>query len=207
AQFKTTGKQESVQELDCVMNSPLLFGLLDNFQEDRYYQVLDIMPASNQLLQYFSAFHSKLYLPACYRLLQSISPELLASEEKLNLAVLKMLDLEDNITGSLDLILLWDLPNYLDKDILQAFIQNLLSYCSRETLLHIYIYTREKMPVNSGLYQFQVDNRILVKHESQQMTRCPMYYQELLQKLLSPFMVERGILLSNGMQEYLLKRP
>jgi len=32
-----------------------------------------------------------------------------------------------------------------------------------------------------------------------------MYYQELLHKLLSPFRIERGMLLANGLQEYILR--
>ena len=147
-----------------------------------------------------------MYLPSCRDALQGICLEELDTEHKLNRALIKILGFRKQDKISLDLLLLWDLPNYLDGKVLRAIIEYLLPHCSDDAILHIYIHTRERMPVKPGTYTIGSSNKVCVKRNSSEKTQSPMYYKESLQKALSPFLVQRGVLLSNGVQEYLLKR-
>lgn len=187
------------------MNSPLLFQLLQSLAEEGYYQFLDITPATPGLLDYFSQYHCKLYLPGCINELWRMTAEELDTPHKLNRALVGSLGLYRNNKAKLDVILLWDLPNYLDKQILSGLIEYLLPHTANTVYLHCYIYTRQEMPASPGRYQFTPENKMWVEHPSEQMIACPAYYQEVLHKLLHPFVVHRSILLSNGLQEYILK--
>lgn len=187
------------------MNSPLLFQLLQGLPEEGYYQFLDITPATPGLLDFFSQYHCKLYLPGCVNELWQMKAEDLDTPHKLNRALVNSVGLYRNNKAQLDVLLLWDLPNYLDKQILSGLIEYLLPHTTNTVCLHSYIYTRQEMPASPGRYQFTSDSKMWVEQQSQQTIPCPAYYQEVLHKLLKPFVVHRSILLSNGLQEYILK--
>mgnify|MGYP000116712367 CR=1 FL=1 len=194
------------QQTGYAMNSPLLFSLLDKFSENTYYEILDVNPANQFQLDYFSRVHCKLYLPGSGQQLLALSPDEYDTEMKINRALVKNLQLYKNKKAHLNLIMLWDLPNYLDTHLLSALIQFLMPHAQNDVMLHIYIQTRETMPEQPGHYIFQGDNKIWVENNSTNMKPCPMFYKEMLQKILTPFAVQKGVLLSNGLQEYLLKR-
>jgi len=198
--------EEPVQEAGRAIKSPLLFDLFGNFSEERYFQLLDIQPVSGQFIEHFSSLHCKLYLPGCSESLLSLNMDDLDTDTKLNRALVKNLGLKKQSKASLSLILLWDLPNYLDANLLHTLIQYLLPHCTDDVKLHAYIHTRGQMPAEPGVYQLQSDGKIAITLKDQQTSSSPMYYQETLQKTLSPFLVQRSILLSGGMQEYLLQR-
>ena len=191
------------------IKSPLLFDLLGKYSDESYYQILDVMPANRRLIDYFSWLHCKLFLPGCHESLLSLKIDELDTETKLNRALIKNLGFKKQSKATLSLVLLWDLPNYLDASLLQDLIEYLLPHCAEDVMLHAYIHTREHMPEKPGIYQLQRDNMVAVMNrERSNGPTCisPMYYQETLQKNMSPFLVQRSILLSGGMQEYLLQR-
>lgn len=194
------------QESGCIINSPLLSAIVDGFLEQDYIEILDTMPASSQLIDLFSACHCKLYLPACHLTLTELRLQQLDTETKLNKALTKSIGLRKQNKAGLRLILLWDLPNYLQANTLRALIQYLVPHCSANVILHTYIHTRENMPATPGLYRLQRDKRVAVEQSDTQTCPSPMYYQEALQKAMSPFIVKKGILLSSGMQEYIMQR-
>ena len=198
--------EEPVHEAGRVIKSPLLSDLFGNFSEDKYFQLLDMQPVCGQFIEHFSALHCKLYLPGCSESLLLLKADNLDTDTKLNRAFVKNLGLKKQSKAFLSLILLWDLPNYLDANLLHALIQYLLPHCTDDVKLHAYIHTRGQMPSEPGIYQLQSDGKIAITRKGNQTCESPMYYQETLQKTLSPFLVQRSILLSGGMQEYLLQR-
>jgi len=193
------------QETDCVINSPLLSSLMSDYAEQDYFEILDLMPASGQFIDLFSAHHCKLYLPGCHAALSALNLDALDSENKLNSAFINSLGFKQQNKAALNLILLWDLPNYLEARLLQALVQYLLPHCAAKVMLHTYIHTREQMPVTPANYKLQNDRRVAVEQTNTQTCLSPMYYQESLQKAMSPFLVQRGILLSGGMKEYIMR--
>ena len=200
--------QEFKQEAGFAMRSPLLFGSLKNLSEENRYEFLDIMPASQGMLDYFSQRHCKLYLPACIRKLYALNTEELDTTDKLHHAFKNTLELEKHSQVNLNLIMLWDLPNFLDKGVLAGLIEYLLSYVHERVVLHTYIYTKRLMPVLPGHFYFIKDgngeDRVWFENKYEVTRKCPVYYQEVLQKSMYPFQVQRSILLSNGLQEYTL---
>ena len=199
--------EEPGEDADRSKKSPLLFDVFGNFSENSFFEILDVMPAYSQLIEQFSSLHCKLYLPGCDKSLFSLNMDEQDTDAKLNRALIKTLGFKRQNKASLNLVLLWDLPNYLDTNLLRALVQYLLPHCADDVMLHTYIHTREQMPVTPGIYQLQSDRKVSrVNKNAGQTCLSPMYYQETLQKTLSPFLVQRSILLSGGMQEYLLQR-
>lgn len=200
-------RQLAEQEERYSINSPLLFGVLAALDPEKRIEVLELSPANPELIEYFNQYHCKLYLPACRDELLELAGGNEEDENKppLDVEIRSCLLTGTAISKPLDLILLWDLPNYLDKRVLPVLFSQLARFSERDTVLHIYIHTRQSMPDRPADYRLMPDHRIMAKMPSQWNTDCPMYYQELLHKVMAPFRVVRGMLLSNGLQEYILR--
>ena len=189
-----------------LMNSPLLFELLQDVQEAGYFQLLDIMPATAGLVEAFADQHCKLFLPGCLPALTDLQNSEELTEQQLRRRLRNAIGLQKGDNAILDVLLLWDLPNYLNPVLLSGLIDTLLSHTQHGTRLHCYIHTRASMPAESGVYTFTPGAKIWVEQQTEQSRTSPAYYQEALHKHLAPFVVERSILLSNGLQEYVLRR-
>lgn len=198
--------QGNGQESHYHLNSPLLFAALTALDPEIRVDVLDLTPAMPEHLDYFRDYAVRLELPGCdTELLKNREEEELESGKLIRL--IKQLIPETAKTQKpLDAILLWDLPNYLHKKMLSALIQYLLPRTNQSSLIHTYIHTRQSMPEQPAKYSLLQDNKVLVDIDTDWTARSPMYYQELLHKVFDPFRVERGMLLANGMQEYILRK-
>jgi len=199
-------KQLAEQETRYSINSPLLFGVLSALDPETRFNVLDLSPANPELVEYFSGYRCKLVLPGCRDELLDLKPdEEDASKPTIETEINASLPSRAAGELPLNLILLWDLPNFLDKRVLRALAAQLAERCDHNTVLHTYIHTRQNMPDQPADYRLMPDNHILVDIAGTWNTPCPMYYQEMLHKLLAPFRIVRGMLLSNGLQEYILR--
>ena len=186
------------------MNSPLLFAALHNLAQAGYFQLLDSMPASHALLDAVAPYRCKLFLPGCSDELVRVAARKMASAQKLQGALCQTLGLHSVKSARLDLLLFWDLPNYLPAPVLSALVASVLPHANHPALIHCYIYTGRAMPAAPGRFRFAGNNQIEVNPQADQTMPAPAYYQEALHKLLAPFVVQRSILLSNGLQEYVL---
>jgi hypothetical protein len=193
------------QETRYNLNSPLLFGVLQALDPETRVDILDLAPANANMLDYFAQSHCKLHLPACRDELLTLRLTEDEVEPPLSRVFETCLPLPDSDNNPLDLLLLWDLPNYLDKQVLSALITYLAPYTGKRTVLHTYIHTRQSMPAQPGDYRLTLEKNVLVDMPAAWTATSPMYYQELLHKILAPFRVERGMLLANGLQEYILR--
>jgi hypothetical protein len=195
-----------VQDSRLISKSPLLFSLLDRLDPDKRYEILDTGPASADSIDTLSNYHCKLHITDSRSELCAMNTDELDSAHKLNRAFVKSLQFYKNQKASLDLILLWDLPNYLQADILSAMITYLLPHTSKDAYLHCYIHTASMMPENPGKYSIMEDSQVRVEYDTDNKCPCPAYYQEALHKLMYPFKVKRSILHTNGIQEYMLSQ-
>lgn len=188
------------------MNSPLLFGLLDRLRQQECSEILDPTPANQAFLQVMQQQHCRLYLPGCDESLLNMNPAEFDTENKLYRALAARLLLYKKQPARLDLILLWDLPNYLSPQVLSALVSFLRGHCHEQAQMHCYVHTRQKMPSLPAQFHFAEERKIRVDQRSEQTSASPMFYKESLQRLVAPFLIEKGMLLSNGLQEYLLRR-
>ena len=187
------------------MNSPLLFGTLQKLEPDAHVELLDLAPANASLLDYFSTYYCRLHLPGCRVELLTLRAVTDDDQPPLSAVLPGLLPMPPGERQPLDMVLLWDLPNYLDKPVLAALIAYLLPYCARHTVLHTYIHTRQTMPDAPGEYRLTAEQKVKVEMSTTWNTSSPAYYLELINKVFAPFSVDRGMLLANGLQEYILR--
>ena len=195
--------QPAGQETHYRLNSPLLFGALQSLDPEARLGILDLAPANGQLLAYFSTQHCKFILPGCRDALLALRSTGVEGQPPLAEVIARHLPLLQQET--LDVILLWDLPNYLDKAVLSALIAHLVPHVHERSVLHLYLHTRQVMPAHPGEFRLGNDAVVLVELAAPWTATSPMYYQESLHRLVAPFRIERGMLLANGLQEYFLR--
>jgi len=199
-----TLKQSAGQESTYRIRSPLLFGILQAIDPDTRISVLDLNQANSSLVDYFSHFRCKLLLPGSQHALQALEIEEEDDENSLRFKTEQCLVLPQD-AGFVDLVLLWDLPNYLDKRLLQSVMAALTQYTDRNTILHTYVHTHQTMPGTPANFHFTAEHQIQVDMTAAWTVTSPAYHQALLNKVLFPFQVDRGMLLANGLQEYILR--
>lgn len=198
-------KQRAEQEAHYTLTSPLLFGVLQALEPDTRVEVMELAPANCALLDYFSQFPAKLFLPGCRNELLGLGTSESEAGPPLSQTLQRLIPLQERDRHSLKLLLLWDLTNYLEKSVLSALIEHLSPLFSKLTVLHTYIHTRQTMPALPGDYRLAAGQTVMVDMPAPWTAPSPVYHQALLNKVLSPFRVERGMLLANGFQEYILR--
>ncbi len=196
--------QQVSQEAGFAINSPILFDLLNGLSEEAHYEILDITPANQGVIDSFSSYCCKLYLPGCIKDLCEMTPDKYDTANKLYRAFSSALGLYKKQKASLNVMLLWDLPNYLDKQVMQGLIDYLSDHMHESVKLHFYIHSQQHMPASPGRYTITQEGKVWLENSSDTTVKSPRYYQEALLTLFQPFKVKRSMLLSSGLQEYIL---
>jgi hypothetical protein len=105
-----------------------------------------------------------------------------------------------------DVVLCWDLLNYLNRPALSMMMECIAARGRRGTLAHaLVVYSARKMPARPTSY-YPVDDQHLVSLTSAQAERdAPRYTPEDFALCMPRYTVERARLLRNGMQEFLFR--
>ncbi len=197
--------QQVSQETGYAISSPILFDLLNDLSKEEHHEILDILPANKELIDAFSSFSCKLYLPGGIQELCGLTSDRYDTANKLQRALARTLGFYKKQRAFLNVIFLWDLPNYLDKQVMMGLIEYLSQHMHENVKLHFYVHTRHQMPASPGAYSIMPEGKIWLKNSSDDTVKSPRYFQEALQTLLHPFKVKRSMLLSSGLQEYILE--
>jgi len=109
-------------------------------------------------------------------------------------------------TEAIDVVLCWDLLNYLNQPALTAVMECIALRCKRGALAHGLIYYSAKaMPERPTTFVPVDDQRIQQLTTPGRERPAPRYSPEDLARCMPRYTVERGRLLRNGMQEFLFK--
>ena len=185
------------------INSPLLFDMLAGLSPVQQHTILDVGRASGSSIDYFCDFWCKLYISDSVSEIHKLVPATIDTPHKWHRALVKTMQFYKRDKTGLDVIFLWDLPNYLAPNHLEGLIDYLLPHTSKRVLLHAYLYSARQMPAVPASYHIQRNNTIAIEPGSANRIDCPMYHQTVLHKYLSPFRAKRAVMLSSGIQEYL----
>ncbi len=174
--------------------------LYDQLRHQRKYHILDLGPALGANVDFFSQFSCKVYIEDFYRTLTSF--DFLSEDELSYQAVFEYL-LPYQKDTRFDIILGWDLFNYLERDELQSLILHLSHFCHKGTLLFALISTAQYVPEKPTTFQIVKHDRLLYQCNSTVLRPCPRYQQTDLNQLIPNFRVSNSFLLRNGFKEYL----
>jgi hypothetical protein len=107
---------------------------------------------------------------------------------------------------AIDLVLLWDLPNYLSLNALSALMKAIGQRARPGALAHALIfYSGRDMCEHPGRLVPTADGELMDYNETSATIAAPRYSPEDLGKSMGGFVHDRARLLSNGMQEFLFR--
>lgn len=184
-------------------NSLALDFLCQHLRPEKKYNILDLGAAWPENISFFSKYTSKLYVEDLY---QTLGPQI--SDIQNGGAGEKPADSGDLLSyqgdTSFNLIFAWDLFNYLKREELQQFIQELSKICTRRAFIFAFISTRAQIPQHPQAYKILDQKSILCDGVDSKVERThPRYREAELLKIMPGFKVFKSFLLRNGMQEYL----
>jgi hypothetical protein len=106
----------------------------------------------------------------------------------------------------IDLVLCWDLINYLTQPSLTAVMECIATRCKRGALAHgLVYYSMRQMPEQPGCFVPVDSGHLINKAVAGAERPAPRYSPEDLARCMPRYTVERGRLLRNGMQEFLFR--
>jgi hypothetical protein len=103
-----------------------------------------------------------------------------------------------------DVVLAWDLFNYLERPAAERLVGLLRSRCRPDALLLALMWTTRRIPERP--LRFHIDESDQLRYEAATRSRCdgPGYATADVERLFSGFRVISAFLLRHGVQEYLL---
>lgn len=193
-----TPTQTRFEELGC----PAFASLVETLEREpeTKYHVLDLAAASGNHIEFFSRFRCRYNIGDVLQALPDISaPE----EDEPALDFEQILPL--NKVEKLDLVLLWDGLNYLNKELLPQFSQHLLQHCNPGAWFHAFVYTRGDMAAQPVRFEIVTSSNMRRQIGASANVEAPCYPQRVLENLMPGFRAVQSRLLKNGLQEYLFQ--
>ncbi len=180
-----------------------LKALLDTVRGDQSYSILDLGPALEENVRFWSQFSCRLHIQDFYRSYRERKAEIEPEEELEEAALSVLLPFSDETV--FDIILAWDLFNYFDLQELGVLVQRLSCWCRPGTKLFALISSLPNISVSPTM--FRILNREQMIHEipTQETRPCPRHQPRDIVRLMARFTVSCSFLLRQGIQEYVFE--
>jgi len=183
-------------------NSLALKHALRRFRALGGSRVLDLGPAIGRNVQFLSTFISKLFIADLYGTIWKQAGT--SGLDRVKLDRILSHDLPPTSQKPIDLILVWDLLNYLDRDQVTTLGRHLAGLCRRDSVVLALLSTQRTIPELPGRYLMLDPETLRYENASKRERRSPGYKEPDLEKLMPAFEVETSYLLRSGIQEYVL---
>jgi hypothetical protein len=183
-----------------VCNSLGLNALLDTVRVDRSYSILDLGPALEENVRFWSQFSCRLYIQDFYRSYMEWKAKAATEEESEKAAFSVLLPFSDDTV--FDIILAWDLFNYFELRELEVLVRRLSRWCRRGTRVFVLI---SSLPdISMSPTKFRILNHKQMIHEiaARETRPCPRHQPRDILRLMSRFTVSCSFLLRQGIREY-----
>lgn len=183
-------------------NAPLFRTLVEKLQTRDRWIVLDLGAARAQTIALFGQFSCRLDIADIADGLDALNglpdPVILADSAE------ALLPRRRNEPA--DIVFCWDILNYLERPALQAFMARIAERARPGTLVHaLIVYSETHMPARPGNYVPQQDNSLLDISVQRDDRPAPRYSPEDFDRYMPGYLIERAMLLGNGMQEFLFR--
>ena len=200
---KEAKKHKPANELQLI-SCPAFSRLVGDYSEEEKYRILDLGGAQAANVAFFNRYRCKLYIGDVVPSLMALQADLDEEEEIQELDLAEMLEFDD--ISSQNLILCWDIFNYLDRRLLTPFSSALAGLLRENGCVHAFIHTHQNMPSTPGIYQIEDEGRMQAVFPGTDQMPAPRYPQRELERLMPGLKVKQSHLLQSGMQEYLFVR-
>jgi hypothetical protein len=174
--------------------------LLTQLHPSRRIHLLDLGPAIGSNV----AFWTERFL--CTVEVADLYPSLAASpDEDAAAAVAAALPLDEGMRPA-DVVLAWDLFNYLDRKRLRALGERLAARTRPGALLFAMLWTGKEIPREPGRFVIQEGGPLVYDIDTAHTRPGPRYRPAEIAAMTPGFSADRNFLLRHGVQEYLLLR-
>ncbi len=181
------------------LNAPLFRSVIERLHGGGRWVILDLGAAQSGTVSLFSQFRCRLEIADIGHDIDLLN----AAEDPATMAEALLPPRREE---PVDIVLCWDLLNYLSRPALKALMDGVAQRSRPQTLLHgLIVYSAQRMPVRPGHYLPTEDARLLNVGASLEQRDAPRYSPEDLALAMPLFTVERAMLLRNGMQEFLFR--
>jgi hypothetical protein len=181
-------------------NSLGLQALLERVQDDRSITILDLGPALEANVRFWSEFSCSLHIHDFYRSFRERRAAVGPAEGFEEAAFSALLAFSADTV--FDLILAWDLFNYFDLRELEAFIQSLSRWCRRGTRLFALISSLPKISASPLMFRILGREQMAYEMPTRLTRPCPRHSPRDVARLMGRFIVSRSFLSRHGIQEY-----
>jgi len=184
------------------LNAPLFHSLIRRLEDGGRWIVLDLGAARASTIQAFGKFRCRLDIV-------DLAVDLDKLRDETELRVLRQRVealLPRRGSEGIDIVLCWDLINYLSPQALMAVMESIALRCKPGALAHgLVYYSMRQMPERPGTFVPLDDQRLVNLAKPGPERPAPRYSPEDLARCMPRYTVERGRLLRNGMQEFLFR--
>ena len=177
-----------------------LKALLQELPEDRSSKVLDLGSASGRNLEFLSQFAGKIQIEDLYASLPTADGEAPVGPPPFG----RLLGFSE--AARFDVILLWDLLDYLDHDSIRALVAHLVRFCRPGTLLLAFSSNQKEIPEQPIGFRFVDSETLEYDVASSRLRPGPRYVPRDIAHMFAGFRVQNSYLLKNGIQEYVFAR-
>ncbi len=164
--------------------------------------ILELGPARNENLKFWSRFNPRMHI-ADLRSSLPLPSSPSEDEEWVGPDWGKLLELPPHQTC--DVILAWDLFNYLELPAISSLVQYLVGYCHRGTILFALIFDQKMMPDAISLYDIADESHLRYGILNPQTRSCPRHQPRVLSGMMAGFQARESFRLRNGVIEYLFE--
>lgn len=184
------------------LNAPLFRGLLQGMEDDARRVVLDLGPVRSATVAIFGRFRCRLEIADLGDAIEALNTADGPDERQAKLLAL----LPPRRREATDIVLCWDLLNYLEPPALEALMGEVRQRLRPGALVHALIaYSTPRMPVRPQHIVPTEDYRLVHAPVSGEERPARRYTPDELRRLMGGYVVERAMLLKNGMQEFLFR--
>jgi hypothetical protein len=179
----------------------VLPGLLDFLKKPPKKTILDLGPALGENIRRMQG--CKLFIANFF---ESLTEGGAAPINAKNFAAscARVLQYPDDVR--FDLVLVWDLFNYMGLPEVQVLAQRLVALSQPGTRIMALVSIQKQIPDRPYRFVIRGSDTLLYEMQSKAMRDCPRHNEPDLLRRMAGFKVERGMLLRNGMREYAFVR-
>lgn len=192
------------------LKAPLFLSLAETMLAGGRWSVLDLGPAQPATIDFLNHFRCRLTIA-------DLPPSLTAlnsAENREQYQEQAAAALPETGSEPLDLVLCWDLLNYLQRPALTALTTCIAERARPGMLMHaLVVYSGKQMPERPGPYypvwdqddETLASTRLANIRMTSREIEAPQYTPDDLIRCMPGFHIDRAKLLSNGMQEFLFR--
>jgi len=177
--------------------------LLDRVRGERSFSILDLGPALEGNLRFWSQFSCRLHIRDFYRGYREWQEAAGPNKEPEEAAFSALLPFNDETV--FDIILAWDLFNYFDLRQLEALVQRLSRWCRPKTRLFALTSSQPHIPASPTIFKILDREQMISEIPTRAIRPGPRHQPGDITRLMARFTVAGSFLLHQGIQEYVFE--